>query len=421
MRRALWLYVLLLTGLFALEWGFAAYHALVLHAAYPFTTPLFSPAERFRDWTDLLPRVSHFGEPDMQTRAGLGLLYPYPLTSLFVILGFIRVFPNPLNAYVVFTVLTFSLATLAFWIHLRRAGADRLALFAVWITLLLGEPALFLLDRGNIEVFVWLLVLLGLVSFVRNWKYAAAVLFALAACMKIYPALFLLLFLPRKQYRAAALGVALTAALTVLALAAVGPTIPRAFHDMSGAAHLMRDRQIVTLDEVGLRFDHSLLGLVKHWILFFGLADHPEWMKVPPRFPRSVAWYSVLAPLTFAALYLGRIRRMPLLNQFMTLSVLSLLLPYVSYEYTLVQIDLVFAVFLLYLIQDGEAARVALPPARLAFAMACFAVTFAPLAYLALEHFQGQIKAVALLGLLFVGLDSPMPSTLFRDRVKQST
>jgi hypothetical protein len=418
-HRALKLFILLLAALFVIEWGYAGYHTLVLHAAFPATTPLFNPAVRFSDWTNFTPRVSHYGEPGMQVRTDLGYPYPYPLPSIYIFLLFIRLFPHSLYAYIAFTVLTFAVATLIFCIYLyRRTHASRLILIAVWLTLLLGSPAQFLLNRGNIEVFLWLFVLLGLVSFVRDWKYLAAFFFALAACMKIYPALFFLLFLPRRQYKAAALGVALTAGFSLAALAAVGPTILGALHDMSAAAVFLRHVEIVALNESSLRFDHSLLAIWKQALYFVLELSHPRhfYSHHPLIFSRSVAVYSVLAPVIFTAIYLLRLRAMPLLNQFMALTIFSVILPYVSYEYTLVHIYLVFAVFILFLLQDGDTALAALTDKNLNLVMICFAIVFAPLAYLALEHFQGQIKCLALIALLAVTLLSPMPSTLFGDR-----
>jgi hypothetical protein len=414
---ALRLYILLLTVIFVIEWGSAGYHARVLHSAYPYTTPLFYPDARYSDWSNFLLRVSHFGEPEMQVRPDLGLPYPYPLPSMFLFLLFIRLFHAPQTAYVFFTLAAFISVTLAFWSYLYRGlGAGRLVLFAVWITLLFGSPAMFLLDRGNIEVFLWLFVVAGLVSFVRDWKYTAAFFFALAACMKIYPALYFLLFLPRRQYKAAALGCVLTAGFSVAALAVVGPTVAQALHNMSAATAVLRDLQIIALWEPGLRFDHSLLALFKQSYYVALVPSHPGFRIVPPTFERAVRVYSVLAALGFAAIYLLRLRRMPLLNQFMAFTIFSVLLPYVSYEYTLVHIYLVFAVLLIFLLQDGNALPHVFSPAKLNVTMICFAILFAPLAYLAHEMCQGQVKAIALVALLGVALGRGMPSTLFRDR-----
>ena len=53
--------------------------------------------------------------------------------------------------------------------------------------------------------------------------------------------------------------------------------------------------------------------------------------------------------------------------------------------------------------------------------MACFAVVFAPLAFLANHLYGGQIKCIALIALLAIALRTPMPSTLFGDRLALPT
>jgi hypothetical protein len=107
---------------------------------------------------------------------------------------------------------------------------------------------------------------------------------------------------------------------------------------------------------------------------------------------------------------------LPILNQFIALTILSVTLPYVSYDYTLVHIYLVFAVFLIFLVQDADVANTALKGSKLTVVMVCFAVIFSPLAFLAFEMYPGQVKCLALLVLLCTTLLAPLPSTLFGDR-----
>ena len=332
LAQPLMLYLLILLACSIIEWGFAGINAHFLHTHYPRTSPLFNPQARFSDWTNFLTRAAHTGEPGMQTRSDLGLPYPYPLPSIYLFVLFLRFFADPTRAYIIFTICAFTVVTGCFSLYLRKIHATRLTQSAVWLTLLVGSPAAFLLDRGNIEVFLWLFVLGGLVCFVRNWKYAAAVCFALAACMKIYPALYFLLFLPRRQFKPLALGIFTTAAFSLMALAAVGPTIPSAIRDMSGSAKYLRDIQVTAPDEGDLRFDHSLLAEYKQAVYAVLKALHRAYTDHLPDFSRSTNIYSVLAPLTFVFVYMGRLRQMPLLNQFAALTIFSVLLPYVSYE-----------------------------------------------------------------------------------------
>ena len=413
--RALRIYLVILIGIFLIEWGSAAFHAFVLHTGYPTNTTLLEPVSRFSDWSNFVLRVSHYGEPGMQTRSDLGLPYPYPLPSLYIFLIFVKLFTHTTRAYVVFTAFSFVAVTSAFWLFLyRRTQANKLELSTVWFTLFLGFPALFVLDRGNIEVFLWLLIAAALVSFLNRRSYLAAFFFALAACMKVYPALYFLLFLPRRQYKAAAIGACLTLVFSVATLAAIGPSIPGALHDMAAGAQLLHV-QVLTVHYGLLRFDHSIFGLEKQFMFRSLLHTDPSVWYYPVLAVKSLRVYSILAPVAFAAIYFFKLRHLPLLNQFSALTICAITFPYVSYDYTLVHMYLVFAVFLLYLVNESGFINPDLLR-KLPAAMACFAILFAPWAMLAAHLYMGQLRCLTLLLMLFGFMKFPMPSFLFQDR-----
>ena len=413
-RNALWVYLMVLVSIFVVEWGPILFGMLRHHGAQPVLSPLVDPAGRFGDWTYFTLRTHHFGEPGMLSRTDLGPPYTYPLPSIFIFVVFNRLFHDTLPAYVVCAFSIFLVATAIFSVGLRRRHAGTLVQAVVWSTLLLGSPALFLIDRGNVEVFLWLLMLAGSVLFVRRRPYAAAAFFALAASMKLYPAVLLLLLLRRRQYKAFCFGVALAVGITLLALEVVGPTIPGALHDLSAGARVLRDENVVALAEGALRFDHSLFGFAKQ-ALFTLMKVRHQAGTAPPRFPVLASVYGVVAPVLFVAIYWFRVRLLPLLNQFVALMVLALLLPFVSYDYTLVHLYLCLGAFLLFLLEQRGADAPSLPPWAGMTAMLAFAVLFAPLARLAGQHFQGQAKCLALLVLLGVSVAKPLPSRLFGD------
>ncbi len=190
----------------------------------------------FRDFTDLAPRVAHFGEPDMLSRTGFTGPFPYPVPSIYAFLFFIRLFPHPLAAYLAFAILSFFVATCCFSWRVKRIAPGWLPQVAVWSTLLFGYPLLFLIFRGNIEAVMWVLVLLGIVAYARNRMLTSAILWALAASMKITPGLLFVLFLARRKYRMFAIAIAVTVAFSILALAGVGPTIRQALSESSKSA-----------------------------------------------------------------------------------------------------------------------------------------------------------------------------------------
>ena len=67
-------------------------------------------------------------------------------------------------------------------------------------------------------------------------------------------------------------------------------------------------------------------------------------------FERLLRWYNLVIPLGAVLLYWFRLRHLPILNQFMAYMILCVLLPYVSGDYTLVYVYLIWGAFLLFLL-----------------------------------------------------------------------
>ena len=424
--RALRLFLLILAACFAFEWTFALVNTYLTHLPYPYTSPLSKPGYHFSDWLNYIPHAWSFGQPHflIQQGPGFGLPFAYPIPCIYVYVLFFRLFPaHTLGAYITFSVIAFLLVTLFFSRFLYRRGAPRIFQLCAWGALLLGLPVPFLIERGNFEVFVWLLVTAALAAFIKDWKYTAAFFFALAACTKIYPAIFFLLFLPRRQYLPIVFGAAMTAGVFALALFGAGRPVSRNLGDIAAISKMLHDEQIVHTYEDNLRWDHALLSEPKAVLYTVDRAFHLIAKDDNPSYPRMIQVYGILAPLSFLALYLLRLRRLPLLNQFAGFSLCSILLPYISYEYTLVVIDLVLAAFLLTLLeeeqQEQQQSRAPLTFEHLRPFAIFFAIVLAPITALSLEHFSGQVKCIALLGLLFAFLRTPLPSTLFQDRPHQ--
>ena len=82
-----------------------------------------------------------------------------------------------------------------------RAGIGGATAILFPLTVLLASfPIAGLLQRGNIELFLWIVTATGVWMFVRGRDDAAAVLWGLAAALKLYPVVLLALLLPRKTH-----------------------------------------------------------------------------------------------------------------------------------------------------------------------------------------------------------------------------
>lgn len=431
MFRAIRIYIITLVALTALAWCIAGVRGHILHEPYPRNTVFFIPEVRFSDFTDLSERVFHMGEPQVLSRTDIKTIhpypfpYPYPTPTFYVFVFFVRLFPfHALRAYLIFTLLGFLLATCFFSLRVRRSTHKKLPQIAIWSTLLLGFPLQFLIDRGNIEAIIWLLIVLGIVAFTRNRMLISAIVWGLAASMKIFPGLLFVLFLARRKFGTFAVAIAATAAFSVLALAGIGPTIHQAAAESSKSASFLMNDYIIPDDTAG--FDHSLFEGIKHVIYVAGAFDKqrtaPLILSTMPANRIALRVYNIVIPLGALLLYWFRLRHLPLLNQFIAYIVLCVSLPYVSGDYTLVHMYTAWAAFLLFLLDDVATGRVRIPAKTIRRVLFSWAMVFVPLSYIAIPGSANrsfplgpQVKTVFLFLIFLTVCRVPMPSSLFGD------
>jgi len=374
----------------ALGAALAQSHSLFLSSDIRFSDfTIFDP--RFRLWSP--STTAFFDQP--------GFPFPYPAPTLAIFLAFWNLTPNALLCFLA-TVMAFALASVLY-LGVRYPSLR----FALGATLLGSFPLFFLLDRANIEGAVWIAATLGVTAFAKQRFRIAAVLLGLAASMKIFPALLILLFLARKRYREAALAVLSAALFTIGSLAVSGPTVAVVFARL--ARGLDYFRQNVILQYLGpalTGFDHSAFSLLKQILHVFFRGDSTHSAIVAVYLP-----YLAIAAALFAVLYAVRIRTLPLLNQLFTLTVLSITLPFVSFDYTLVHIYIPFTAFLIALSSGG----LTLSLKQSQFFLIPCAILFAPFSWMQVGSFgfSAQVKTLALFALLYAALRIPLPTALF--------
>jgi hypothetical protein len=137
-------------------------------------------------------------------------------------------------------------------------------------------------------------------------------------------------------------------------------------------------------------FDHSLFALLK-------LLLRP--LHLPLTGLLHV--YMPFAGLVGVLLYFIRVRKLPLANQFLFLTTMSILIPPTSFDYTLVQLYSPFAVLLFAVIDDRFI--------RMTPMFVTLGFLFTPTNFLFLhgEGFAGQIKAILLTALICFTVQRP--------------
>jgi Glycosyltransferase family 87 len=396
-----------LAALTLIAWAAAWFNGSVLHLPYPWDSPLFDPQARFSDLTDYYYKIHHLSQGGPGLARGLPI-FVYPAPALFVYSFFILLFPYPVLAFLVFSEVVFIVGFATLRRTIGSGGqVSRLVNATLALTFVCSYPMLFLLDRANIEIVVFVFAYAGLVCFVNEAFLASSVFFAAAACIKPFPLLFFYLFLKKKRYKEIALAVVIVGIVNLIAMEWLGPTLPLAYASLQEGATAFLNTYVLSYRKDEIQFDHSLFSCVKQAIqLYLG------WPPAEAMRRATLAAYFVYMPAaSFLVIWCGwYFWRKPVLNQLFAVVLLMLVVPPVSYDYTLIAVYLLWGTFLICLTRDDCVERPYL-------FLISFALLMTPQSYLHTDRFGfgGQFKAVVILFLLIVAAKNDLPSSLFGD------
>lgn len=394
--RLFWLINVSLGVLAAIVAGFNRY---VLHWGEPYNSP-FLPFRHYCDFWAFVDRFDHYHRLDFYSTTGGSIFsYPAPLTLPYAFFFF----PQH-HQHVLFTLET-TLPVLVLLGFLARAMVNRgvrtiSAILFVTSAFLFSYPFWFEYFLGNIEIVVFLITTAGLIAWFRGHSYLAAILIGVAGSMKLFPFIFLALFLSRRQYWQFACGILAAVVLYPTAVWMACPSFAVALPGIKMSSTAIDHGVILRWDWVLINYDHSLWGVWKQMTHLLGFGN------VRPSY--EVRIYTLLAAVSGLALYLARIRRLPIFNQLLTLSLASILLPPMSNDYTLLYLYLPWALLVLATLQQ---ARMGMTRPGTMAAFVCFGLAFSPETEFIIRHatLGGQYKVLILLVLFWVGLKYPLP------------
>ncbi len=176
---------------------------------YPHNTFLFSPVDKFNDYF-VLYDLMQYRQP--YTGAFQSAQYPF-LNFISYVFGLL-----PRGASFIIYLSLFLYIFLIFTILYTYPDNPRKHILEIFIITLLTYPILFTIDRGNLESLV-LISLFAFVYFYQKRKYLLSTLFlSFAIAMKLFPIVFLVLYLSDKKYKEIFLTGLLTGLLTIISL-----------------------------------------------------------------------------------------------------------------------------------------------------------------------------------------------------------
>jgi hypothetical protein len=199
----------------------------------------------------------------------------------------------------------------------------------------LSYPVLICFDRANPECFLYVLVGLFIVAFQQKRYLTASVLLALATSMKLFPVVFIVLFLKEKRFHEAATCILLAISLTLFALLLFPGELPvmlkhfwHTWNDMT---------QLYIVGDRGLFYSASLFSLFKIGLKYYYLLIHNSEELYRQAVQNAVHTYAIFTMVSFGviALYILTIEK-TFWKQVMLLTACMILFPTISGDYKLI-------------------------------------------------------------------------------------
>lgn len=327
-EQRVWIAVTIVLSGFVASVAFHYHLGFHRNLGYPQTTFLFKPDDAAMDYYNILDAtrgLDPYASP-------LAVYFP------FTYVPFLLLLPLPgvvgyLAVVALFTAVTLHFVgrQLAFLPHVSRRAATLALTLPTY-------PYLFSIDRGNVEMLVFVFLCFFFLAFEAEKGKLAAFWLACATAMKLYPGVFAVLFLRRKMYREFAASVIFTLLLSAgsMFLYEGGPA-----RVLAGLQkNLVHFRDVYVLGYPGLPFNSSWFGVLRIAILEFA----PE---LAPRMLSLILPYTALCVTLFAAISLVVVRReIAFWQQVMLLGFPMLLFPEVSFDYKLIHTMFPVAFFL---------------------------------------------------------------------------
>ncbi len=366
-------------------WGYYYYWPIGRHPHFP---DIIFFVERFKH----LHTPEFFSNDPRVTRYEAPFMYPAAAAFLY---AFFYAFPHAVNTYLHFIVLcVVSLGALFAYALVTRGIQPILAIVLVTACTIFSYPFWFAYGTANVEFCIFLLLLGGVAAFSTRHKNVAAFLFGLAAGMKIFPFVFVALFLARKQYKQIVLAGVVALLSNVAGLWMVCPSIAYSYKQINAGLDVNRQVYMLQVLRLETSFDHSIFGLLKRLAAAHGIWHMP---------PKVLTGYMAFVASTGLVLYFAQIRKLPVLNQITCLYVIAILFPPTSHDYTLIHLYVPWALLVLYII---DSRRVGIPTPNMMPGFLCLAVAFASENELVFHRmgFSAQVKCVALMAFLVISL-----------------
>ncbi|MFH1428287.1 MAG: glycosyltransferase family 87 protein [Candidatus Margulisiibacteriota bacterium] len=334
-QKATFISLIILSG-FCLAVIFYLFEGFISHHSWPYNTFLFSPMDRFMDFYHGV----YVPSQDIQNRLNpyVGHSYPVPyFPATFILTKPFALFRNwgiDNSLYIIIVGLFFILYLCS---ALKPISNLYQRLGIVSILSFASYPLMFLLDRGNNEGILFILIALFVRYYLKKEYILSAILLGLAIGMKLYPIVFLILYIKDKKYKEIIVSLTSTVLFTVIAISAIGFPAGTIYKEISRNLALFQTQIVTTLGYVP--YNHSLYNLANHVL--------GNLLGIAVNYRILTNSYVVVSFAVFAAVAYF-ILRYDLKNweRVLLLTITMIFLPYASFDYTLIHLYIPLLLFI---------------------------------------------------------------------------
>lgn len=290
---------------------------------YPYSTFLYMPDERFHDFTVAFDSSKNLNP--YSNKFSVYFPFTYVLIFLFTVFNWVLAYIILFGGFLVFLIT-------ALWRHLQSTEVvDRI--LAVFTLVIISYPVLFAFERGNFELIVFIFLGCFVFLYQNNRDNLAVILLACAIAMKVYPAVFAILFVIDRKWTQLIQTACCAALFTALSAALLEGGISSSIYGVQRALLFFEANFINSVH--GLQHNSSIYVPIYLSFIESGTSRY------------IAKYYPLLAVIIFlcAFLYL-KLTVNAFWKKIAILSFLIILLPQVSYDYKLIYVYLPLILFL---------------------------------------------------------------------------
>ena len=292
---------------------------------YPYNTFLFWPADRFNDFLNHFYRAGHLNP--YQPPNTFTVYFPFTYICVYLL--------TFLPAKVAFALLFgIFICSFAYYIFSNLPASNyRGKILGVFILTFLSYPILFTVDRGNLEILVFLFLLLFVNYYQKGDNVKSVIFLSLAIAMKLYPGVFVVLFCADKKYKNIIYTGILVLALSVFSAAVLEGGIQASIQGLQHNLGLFKETYLQSI--MWLHFNTSLYGAI------FILGEKFTFLTI------VIKYYIVLALIAFVLTSLFIIcKEKEFWRRVSLLVFMMLLLPQLTHDYKMIHLYIAMMLFL---------------------------------------------------------------------------